>query len=275
MFASGLITFRETLEAALVVGIVLSFLTKTHQDSYKKYVWFGVGLGVALSVLLSIFLKVSFGGLEGTFEKIYEGILMFTTAGFLTWMILWVHRQKGVARKLEQSAAKYVTNKFPLGLTFLILTSVIREGVETVLYLEAISSLGGQNQLFGALVGAVVALSLGFFLFKMSLKINVTKLLKLSGAILLLFAAGLVSHGVHEFQEIGLLPVFTFDPLINISHILDNGSIMGGILRTLFGYTAQPTFLEMTSYAFYILSIFLIEYYMFRKLFVKNGENNL
>lgn len=272
MFASGLITFRETLEAALVVGIILSFLSKTNQNYYKKYVWFGVSLGIILSLFLSLLLKVVFGGLEGTLEKLYEGILMFVTAGFLTWMILWVHRQKGIAKKLESSTSKYITNKFPLGLTFLVLTSVIREGVETVLYLEAISSLGGQNQLVGAILGSVIALLIGYALFKLSLKINIQKLLKLSGAILLLFAAGLVSHGVHEFQEIGLLPVFRFDPLINISHVLDNGSIIGGLLRTLFGYTAAPTILELASYASYIFMIFLFEYAMYRRIFVNSAK---
>jgi high-affinity iron transporter len=83
--------------------------------------------------------------------------------------------------------------------------------------------------------------------------------LKISGAILLLFAAGLASHGVHEFQEAGVLPVFHFDPLIDISQILDNTSVFGSILRTLFGYTATPTFLEIIMYVVYILFIFLLE----------------
>src|SRR5690606_1145903 len=124
------------------------------------------------------------------------------------WMILWVHRQKNIAKQLRDSTAAYIKKGFPLGISFLILTSVMREGVETVLYLQAISQLGGENQLLGAVIGMVVAGVLGIGLFKFSLRIPLHQLLKISGAVLLLFAAGLVSHGVHEFQEAGLLPLF-------------------------------------------------------------------
>ena len=259
MFASFLITFRETLEAALVIGIVLSFLIKTQQHHFQKYVWLGAGLGIGVAVILSIALSIFFGGLTGRVEEIFEGILMFVTAGLLTWMILWVHRQKNISKNLRDSTASYIQKGFPLGITFLILTSVMREGVETVLYLQAVSRLGGENQLIGALLGMFIAGVLGIALFRYSLKINLHQLLKISGAILLLFAAGLVSHGVHEFQEANLLPLFHFDPLINITNILDNNSVLGSLLRTLFGYTAKPSLLELLSYGGYVFLIFLLE----------------
>ena len=269
MFAAGLITFRETLEAALVVGILLSFLYKTHQPLLKKYVWLGVFFGVGFSIILSILLKVFFGGLSGTSEQLFEGILMFVTAGFLTWMILWVHRQKGMAKKIEEKAAYHIATGFPLGLTLLTFTSVMREGVETALYLQAVSSLGGGNQLLGAGVGIVIALAIGYGIFRFSVRMNLIRLLKISGAVLLLFAAGLVAHGVHEFQEIGLLPIFSFDPMINISHILDNNSFIGSLLRTLFGYTAKPTMLELFAYSIYIFIIFSLEQITDRLLLAK------
>lgn len=272
MFTSSLITFRETLEAALVVGILMTFLTRTNQENLKKYVWSGVGAGIAASIVLGVLLKIFFGGLEGRTEEIFEGILMFVTAGFLTWMILWVHRQKRIAKHLEQSAAHHIATGFPLGLTILTFTAVMREGVETVLYLQAISAIGVQNQLIGAVAGMVVALVLGYSLFRFSLKMHLHTLLKVSSAVLLLFAAGLVAHGVHEFQEAGLLPIFHFDPLINISHILDNNSLLGSLLRTLFGYTAKPTILELISYASYIFMIFLLEAYTNYLLAKKNAR---
>ncbi len=259
MFASGLITFRETLEVALVLGIVLTFLTKTNQFSFKKYAWLGVGSGVVLSVVLAIVLKQLFGGFEGRTEKIFEGILMFATAGFLTWMILWVHRQKGVVKQLQTKVRKHVEQGFPLGLFFLLLSSTLREGVETVFYLQAVSSITTGNQFIGAIGGMIVAAVLGYAIFRFSLKVNISRLLKVSGAVLLLFAAGLVAHGVHEFQEATLLPIFSFDPLINLSHILDHKSVVGSVLRTLFGYTSKPTMLELISYSSYIFLIFILE----------------
>lgn len=259
MFAAGLITFRETLEVALVVGILITFFTKTNQRQFNKYVWLGVAGGIIISVILAIFLNVFFGGLTAAIEQIFEGMLMFATAVFLTWMILWVHRQKGIVKELHTKATQHIKSGFPLGIIILTITSVIREGVETVFYLRAISSIAGGNQLPGALAGIAVASLIGYGMFYYSLKINIKRLLKISGAILLLFAAGLVAHGVHEFQEAGLLPIFTFDPLINISHVLDHKSIFGSLLRTLFGYTAKPTLLELLSYGSYIFLIYFLE----------------
>lgn len=271
MFAAGLITFRETLEVALVIGILITFFTKTKQTSFNKCVWYGVGGGIGLSIILAIVFNTFFGGLTGKTEEIFEGVLMFATAGFLTWMILWVHRQKGVAARLQKKAQHHIQKGYPLGIVVLTITSVIREGVETVFYLRAVSPLAGGGQLAGALLGMAVAGGLGYAIFRYSLKINLAKLLQVSGAILLLFAAGLVAHGVHEFQEANLLPIFSFDPLLNISHILDNTSLVGGLLRTLFGYTAKPTILELLSYGSYVFLIFLFEKITDRMLLAKKA----
>lgn len=269
MFAAGLVTFRETLEAALVIGIILSFLTRTHQEQFKKYIWVGVSAGILISIGLSFVLQTIFGGFTGRIEEIFEGVLMLLTAGFLTWMILWVHRQRGIVEHLESQVSHHIATGFPLGLIFLTLTSVLREGVETVLYLRAISILSGGNQLLGAILGILVALSIGYAIFRFSLRINLSRLLKISAAILLLFGAGLVAHGVHEFQEAGLLPIFSFDPLINIAHILDHKSIVGSILRVLFGYTAKPTLLELVSYGAYVFLIFLLEVFSAKYLYLQ------
>ncbi len=274
MFAAGLITFRETLEVALVVGILLTFFTKTRQTQFNKYVWYGATGGVGLSILLAFILHVTFGGFAGKTEETFEGFLMFATAGFLTWMILWVHRQKGIAIRLQKKAQYHIQKGYPFGIVFLTITSVIREGVETVFYLRAVSSLSEGNQLVGALLGMAVAGGLGYAIFRYSLKINLVKLLQISGAILLLFAAGLVAHGVHEFQGAGLLPIFSFDPLLNISHILDNNSLVGGLLRTLFGYTAKPTILELLSYGSYVFLIFLLERWTDRLFMLQSNHRD-
>lgn len=259
MFASALITFRETLEAALVVGILITFLTKTNQDIYKKFVWTGTGIGVLAAVGVAVLLKSVFGTFEGRTEQIFEGILMFTTAGFLTWMILWVHRQKGIVKNLQKQVQTHIKSGYTFGLILLPLTAVLREGVETVFYLQAISQIGASNQWVGATVGVIGAVVLGYTIFRFSVKVDFVKLLKITGAFLLLFAAGLVAHGVHEFQEAGLLPIFSFDPLINITHILDTGGVLGSMLRTLFGYTPTPTLLELLSYGLFIYLIYLLE----------------
>ncbi|MBI2036629.1 FTR1 family protein [Candidatus Microgenomates bacterium] len=259
MFAASLITFRESLEALLVVIIITTFLTKTNQHVFKKFVWRGVFIGVSVSILLAFTLEVFFGGLKGRVEEIFEGVLMFVTAGFLTWMILWVHRQKDVAKRIKEKVAVHVEKGYGLGILILIATSVFREGTETVLYLKASSLTGQSNQLYGAILGIISGLILGYGLFRWAIRVNLSVVFNVTSVFLLLFAAGLISHGVHEFQEAGLLPVFSFDPLFNISHILGNQSLLGSFLRTLFGYTSKPTMLELVSYSGYLVFIFWLE----------------
>ncbi len=255
MFVASLITFRESLEALLVVIIIITFLTKTNQHVFKRFVWRGVFIGVFVSIFLAIVLEVFFGGLQEGVEEIFEGTLMFITAGFLTWMILWVHRQKDVARKIKEKVALHAKEGYGIGIMFLTATAVFREGTETVLYLKASSLAGATNQLAGAVLGIVAALVFGFVLFRWMKSVSLSTAFNVTSLFLLLFAAGLVSHGVHEFQEAGLLPIFSFDPVFNISHILDNKSLVGSFLRTLFGYTSKPTVLEVFFYLSYLIFI--------------------
>lgn len=259
MFGSFLITFRETLEAALVVGIVLTFLAKTNQPVFKKFVWQGLGIGVGAAVLLAFVLEAFFGGFSGATEEIFEGFLMLVTAGFLTWMIMWVHKQKDVAKKIKEKVAVHVKQGYGWGILILVATAVFREGTETVLYLKASSLIGQTGQLTGAIVGIAAALALGYGLFKWALRVNIQAVFTVTSIFLIMFAAGLVAHGIHEFQEVGWLPMFSFDPLWNIAHILDNNSVLGSLLRTLFGYTSHPTLLEIIFYSSYIFFILWLQ----------------
>lgn len=257
MFSSGIITFRETLEAAIFVGILLSYFAKTNQNQLKKYVWKGVFIGIFGSIFLAVILNMFFGGLSGKTEEVFEGLLMFVTAGFLTWMILWVHRQKEMVKRLKEKIISHVEKGFKTGIVILAATAVMREGTETVLYLKATSLLGGGNQFVGAAFGLITALILGYTLFRFSTRFQLATIFNVTGIFLLLFAAGLVSHGVHEFQEAGILPVFSFDPVFNISSILNHKETVGSFLRTLFGYTSKPTLLELISYIGYMVFIFI------------------
>lgn len=259
MFAAALITFRETFEAALVAGIILTFLTKTNQNVFKRFVWRGILGGVLASLILAALLDLFFGGLSGKTEGLFEGVLLFITAGFLTWMILWVHRQKDIAKRIKERVRMHVAEGYGLGIFSLIATSVFREGTEMVLYLKASSVAGASNQLAGAVVGIASAIALGYALFRWAMRVNLSTVFTITSVFLLLFAAGLVSHGVHEFQEAHVLPVFAFDPIVNISHILDHKSLLGSFLRILFGYTSKPTMLEIASYSSYIAFILWLQ----------------
>lgn len=272
MFAASVITFRETLEAALIVGIILTLLYKTRQRFFVSHVWRGVVAGIGISIILAFALDIFFGGLSGKVEKFFEVSLMFITAGFLTWMILWVHRQKDVAKKMRERVAAHTKEGYGAGIFLLVGTSIFREGTEMVLYLKASSFVGQSNQLIGAVIGIIAALVLGYVLFTLAIRVNLAGLFTVTSVFLLLFAAGLVAHGVHEFQEMAILPVFSFDPVFNISHVLDHKGTLGSVLRTLFGYTSTPTILEMASYTSYIFFIYWLKKFTDNRLRFISGR---
>ena len=255
MFAALLITLRETLEAAIVVGIVLTFLTKTDNSVFKRYVWSGVGFGIIAALLLAAIIEFTFLGFSGSAEAVFEGVLMFITAGFITWMIMWVHRQKHVAQRIKERVGEHVSKGYGLGIMALVAASVWREGVETVLYLKSSSILDQSGQFIGAILGIAAAIMLAYILFRFALRADLSVVFNVTSVFLIMFAAGLVAHGVHEFQEVGVLPVFRFDPIINLTHILSHESTFGSFLRILFGYTSVPTLLETVSYAAFVVGI--------------------
>lgn len=259
MFLSGVITFREALESLLVVSILFSYLVRTNQLVFKRFVIKGVLFGVVIALILSQLLDLIFGGLPEKNEPLFEGILLFLAAGFITWMILWVHRQKNVAGKLKNKLQGHIAQGSAVGIFFLAATSVMREGTEAVLYLKANSVVNGGQQLLGATLGIIVALLTGYAMFYLSRKLPLKAVFNSTSVLLLLFAAGMVGRGIHEFQELGMLPLFSIDPLFNASHVLADDTGIGSLLSTMFGYTSKPSILEVVGYGSYITFILVLQ----------------
>lgn len=259
MTAALIITLRETLEAALVVGIILAYLRKTQNDKHVKYVWGAVVVGVLLSAALAYLFEVYFGGFEGAAEEIYEGVMMLTAAALLSWMILWMMKQRhGIKKALESKAEAHLKEDHPMGLFFLVLVSVLREGIETVIFLKAaVLASGGDGVLSGAVVGILVALVLAFALFKGMAKVPLRKFFTATSVLLILFAAGLLAHGVHEFQEAGIVPIVN-EHVWDMNHVLDEKGNVGSLMKGLFGYNGNPSLIEVVSYfAYLVLAAFV------------------
>lgn len=265
MFAASLITLRETLEASLVVGIMLAFLTFTQNVRQKKYVWLGVGAGIALSLLLATVFHTVAGGFEGTTEALYEGIMMLVAAGLLTWMIFWMINQgRHMKTQIESEVSDHVQNNHALGIFMLSFVSTAREGVETVIFLQAalINASSGAH-LTGAVLGIAVALTLAYTMFKGFAVVPLRTFFKVTSILLLLFSAGLVAHGVHEFEEAGVLsgiitPLWDLNPAVlteGVYPALHENGVVGSLLKGLFGYNGNPSLLEVLAYGTYITAI--------------------
>jgi high-affinity iron transporter len=252
MIASFLIALREGIEAALIVGIILSYLKKVGADALIKPVYIGTILGVLASIVvgaLFIILSVEF---EGKAEQVFEGSTMLLAAAILTTMILWMSRNsKAYSEDLKSKVQNALTTKQSYGLSALAFVSIFREGIETVLFLGSTSFTSeGVQTLIGGALGLTFAILLGLAIIKYSVRMNLRTFFNATGVLLVLFAAGLVAHGLGEFSEAGLVP-----PLVE--HVWDSNWIVSGdgdlgrLLRALFGYDAAPSLVQILGYLGY------------------------
>lgn len=266
MIESFIITFRETLEAALIIGIVLSYLVKTKQIKYNNIVYLAVVSGIVASIIGAWLFTSLAGGFTGRAEEIFEGITMLIGAALLTTMILWMMKQKHIAQELEHRVAAELNQAHKFGLFLLVFIAVLREGIETVIFLGAASFVSTGNSLIGALAGITVAIFLGYAIFVGSMKINLKKFFNITSILLILFAAGLVAHGIHEFHEAKVIPtvidhVWDINPIVNSDGsypLLHEKGYVGSILAGLFGYNGNPSLIEVLSYLIYLVFVFAL-----------------
>ncbi|MBU90068.1 high-affinity iron transporter [Candidatus Woesearchaeota archaeon] len=279
VLSSFLITSRETLEVALVVGIVLAYLIKTDNHRYKKAVYYGIAVGIVLSILAAVIFTSLAGGFEGKTEEIFEGITMLVAAGLLTTMILWMMKQKQVVKELENKVSVQLkkegfNKKYGYGIFLLIVVAVLREGVETIIFLHALNFTSGVSFL-GGILGVAAAIVIGYLFFIGAKKIYLKEFFVISGILLILFAAGLVAHGVHGLQEAAVIPyvvkeVWDVNPAVAVENVypaLHEKGAVGGFFKGLFGYNGNPSLLEILFYVAYLIGIFLV----YRKVEGKNS----
>ncbi|HIC89550.1 MAG TPA: high-affinity iron transporter [Anaerolineae bacterium] len=253
MLAAALITFREGLEAALIIGIVLGVLRRTRHSEWHMLVWWGTVAAVSLSLAAGVTLYTIGVKMEGRAEEIFEGTAMLLAAGFLTWMIFWMQAQgKQTQKRLEANTKHALTTGQRGGLFGLTFLAVAREGFETVLFLSAVAfTNSGVRMLTGGLIGLAAAVAAGWLLFTASVSLDVRRFFQVTGLLLMVVAAGLVAYGIHEFQEAGLIPVVV-EHVWDINPVLDEHSTVGALFKSLFGYNGNPSLLEVISYlAFY------------------------
>jgi high-affinity iron transporter len=246
---AALVTTREGLEASLIVGIVLAYLAKTDNRQHFRTIWVGTAAAVLVSALTGAALFFTVGALEGRAEQIFEGVAMLSAVAVLTWMIFWMRKQAmGIKRELETRLQGAIAAGSAVGLASVVFFAVVREGWETALFLFAISeSSTPLSTSVGAVIGLVVSISLGVVLYMGSRRLNLRQFFTVTGVLLIVFAAGLLAHGIHEFQEAGLLPM-TVEHVWDTNGIISEDSNSGLFLKALFGYNGNPSLLEVVAW---------------------------
>jgi high-affinity iron transporter len=216
-------------------------------------VWAGAASAIVVSLAAGVGLYVIGIELEGQAEEIFEGLTMLLAAGVLTWMIFWMNRQaRTIKSDLEAGVTRSVKASDKRGLFWLAFLAIVREGIELALFLTAATfATSAHATLVGTLLGLSTAVLLGWALFTTTIRLDLRRFFQVTGILLILFAAGLVAHGVHELNEAGTLPA-VIDPVWDVSAYLPETTFLGTALRTLFGYNANPSLTELLAYFGYL-----------------------
>ncbi|MEK7354553.1 MAG: iron uptake transporter permease EfeU, partial [Chloroflexota bacterium] len=229
MLGSLLITLREGLEAALIIGIILAYLAKTDNRQGFKPVWLGTSLAVLVSLIAGAIIYRVAGEFSGRAEEIFEGSAMLLAVGVLTWMVFWMRKQAvNIRGELQAQIQSALTSGSSFGLATIAFIAVVREGIETVLFLFAANTVAESAVLFtiGGLLGLVVAIAIGYGIYKGSSKLNLRTFFNITGLVLIIFAAGLLAHGIHEYNEAAIIPN-VIEHVYDINAILPEKSTFG------------------------------------------------
>lgn len=280
LIVPSFLAFREGLEAVLIVVIILVYLKNTKQQYYYKYVIIGSTLAIISSILFAIIFSTIFGGFSGITEQIFEGFTFIISGVFIISLVLWMSKEGPRMKKnLEEQVEKSIETGKVISITSLVFVIIIREGIELVLLLTGATSVGALNSaevISGSLMGLGLSLSIGFLLFYGIRTINLSKFFKITNVVLVLFAAGLITYGLHELIEAGVVnPII--EEVWNIKHILPEKfpdgnpltaewlEVIGTLLKALFGYNANPSLLEVIVYPLLLASLSLMSLKMWNR----------
>jgi len=217
---------------------------------------------VALSIVAGTILAVTATTLPSQVEEALAGTLSLVAVGLVTWMILWLAQTaRSLAGHLRSGVDKVYARGAAWGMFFLAFFSVGREGLETALFIWAAAGTAGQGALplLGAVIGLAIAVTLGYLIYAGMSRLNIGAFFAWSGALLVVMAAGVLSYGIHEFQEVGWLPGVD-DPAFDVSAVIPADSWYGTLLRGTIGFTPNMTWLQVGAWVAYvgvIMPIFL------------------
>ncbi|MFJ4106136.1 iron uptake transporter permease EfeU [Oerskovia enterophila] len=254
MFANFLIGLREGLEAALVVSILVAYLVKTGRRDLLPYLWLGVGIAVAVSIGFGAALTYGPQGLTFEAQEAIGGTLSIVAVGLITWMIFWMgktarHLKTDLQHKLDDAVA---AGKWAV--VVMALLAVGREGLETALFLWAGAQATGTTTkpLLGAVLGLAVAVLLGWAVYKGAVKLNLRVFFAWTGLFLIVVAAGVLSYGVHDLQEAGILPGL-HNLAFDVSAQIPPSSWYGTVLKGVFNFSPATTWLELAAWWLYLV----------------------
>jgi high-affinity iron transporter len=256
MLGNFLIGLREGLEASLVVGILVAYLVKSGRTDQLRRVWLGVGVAVSISLAAGAALTFGPRGLTFETQEAIGGVLSIVATGFVTWMIFWMARTaRGMKHELEGRLERTLDTG-SLSLVLLAALAVGREGLETALFLWAAAKASGSSTqpLAGGALGLVVAVVLGWLIYRGAVRLDLARFFRWTGGLLILVAAGVLAYGIHDLQEAGILPGLN-SLAFDVSKQVPPASWYGTLLKGTVNFSPRTTWLELFAWLAYVIPV--------------------
>jgi high-affinity iron transporter len=247
------IGLREGVEAALIVGIVAAFLVQQGRKDALRWMWAGVALAVVICVAVGVMLELISRQLPYKEQEGLETIVGLVAVGFVTFMIVWMRRHARELRgMLQDEAADALARGSAIALVGMAFFAVIREGFETSVFLiaafDASSNPAASGS--GAVIGIAVAVAIGYGIYTGGVKLNLAKFFRITGVLLVLVAAGLLSTSVHTAHEAGWVNSFQTEAF-DLTWLVDPGTVRAALLTGMLGLQPRPTTGEVAVYLLY------------------------
>jgi high-affinity iron transporter len=259
MLPTFVIGLREGLEASLIVGIIAAFLIQRDEERALRPMWLGVGLAVALCVAIAVVLQVVGRSLPFRQRELMEGILSLVAVAGVTYMVVWMRRHaRELKGQLEDHARRALLTGSTLALVGMAFFAVLREGLETAIFMLAAfqSSTNPMATGLGAALGVIVAVGLGYAIYRGGVRINLSRFFRVTGFVLVLVAAGLLATAVHEFAEAGVLS-FGQQKAVDLAWLVKPGSVRASLLTGMLGLQPVPTVAEVAAWTLYAVPMSL------------------
>ncbi|MEJ5021679.1 iron uptake transporter permease EfeU [Ochrobactrum vermis] len=261
MLVPFLIMFREGVEAALIVGIIASYLHQTGRSAWMPVVWIGVLLALAMSLAVGAILQLLSAEFPQKAQEMFEAIIGLIAVFVLTSMVFWMRKAaRSIKAELHHSidAAFQTPTHKGFGLILMVFFAVAREGLESVFFLlAAFQQSEGAAAPFGALLGVLLAAVVGYGIYKGGLRLNLRRFFRWTGVFILIIAAGILANSVMALHEAGVWNHFQ-TVVFDASDILPLDSTLGSVLAGIFGYIATPTVSEVIAYVAFLVPALIL-----------------
>jgi high-affinity iron transporter len=251
------IALREGVEASLIVGIVAAFLVTEHRRDALGRMWLGVGAAVALCVAVAVALRLVGESLPQREQEGLETVIGLFAVGAVTYMIFWMRRHaRGLKSALHGDVIAALAAGSTAALVGMAFLAVLREGLETAVFLLAVfqdtSNPGSAGA--GAVLGLVVAVAIGWALYRGGVRINFARFFRVTGLVLVLVAAGLLATALHTAHEAGWFNVLQSQAL-DLTWLVSPGSVRGSLLTGMLGLQPKPTIGETVAWLAYAVAV--------------------